>query len=44
MKVTQQQAEERPPILRRWSRLYVIVMVNLALWLLMFYILRRIFE
>jgi len=37
-------AEESPPILKRWSRLYMIVMINLVLCLLTFYLIRRIFE
>jgi len=39
-----QDSEEAPPILKNWSRLYTIVMINLVFWLLTFYIIRRIFE
>jgi len=35
---------ESPPILKKWSRLYWIVMLNLIFWLSAFYIFRRIFE
>jgi hypothetical protein len=36
--------DEPPPILKHWSRLYSIVMINLLFWLLTFYIIRRMFE
>ena len=36
--------EESPPILKKWSRLYFIVMLNLVFWLLLFFSFRRIFE
>jgi len=35
---------EPPPILKRWSKLYWVVMINLVAWLLVFYTFRRIFE
>jgi hypothetical protein len=35
---------ESPPILKKWSRLYWVVMINLVGWLLVFYTFRRIFE
>jgi hypothetical protein len=35
---------ENPPILKKWSRLYWAVMINLILWLSAFYVFRRIFE
>jgi len=35
---------EGPPILKKWSRLYWIVMLNLVFWLTSFFIFRRIFE
>jgi hypothetical protein len=41
---SREEIEESPPILKSWSRLYTVVMVNLVFWLLTFYILRRIFE
>jgi hypothetical protein len=41
---TQHNNEAPPPILKKWSRLYWAVMINLAAWLLMFFIFRRIFE
>jgi len=35
---------ENPPILKRWSRLYTLVIANLIFCLILFYIIRRIFE
>ena len=35
---------ENPPILKKWSRLYWAVMLNLVFWLFAFFIFRRIFE
>lgn len=41
---TKKDIEESPPILNSWSRLYLLVLVNLIFWLFTFYIIRRIFE
>lgn len=35
---------DTPPILKRWSRLYWLVIINLLFWLSAFYVCRRIFE
>jgi len=35
---------ESPPILKKWSRLYWAVMINLIGWLLIFFIFRKVFE
>jgi hypothetical protein len=35
---------ESPPILKKWSRLYWAVMINLVSWLLVFYAFRKVFE
>jgi hypothetical protein len=35
---------ESPPILKKWSRLYWAVMINLVGWLLIFFIFRKVFE
>jgi len=35
---------EAPPILKKWSRLYWVVILNLVFWLSTFYLFRRIFE
>lgn len=35
---------ENPPILKKWSRLYLAVMVNLVFWLTAFYLFRKVFE
>jgi len=35
---------DSPPILKKWSRLYWAVMINLVLWLLIFLIFRKVFE
>ncbi len=36
--------EEAPPILGRWSRLYALVLVELALCILLFYLFERVFS
>jgi hypothetical protein len=36
--------KEKPPILGSWKKLYFLVMINLVVWLAVFYIIRRIFE
>ena len=38
------ETDSSPPILKSWSRLYTLVIINLVLWLVVFYIIRRIFE
>lgn len=43
-KSTNTAGEEPPPVLKKWSRLYLVVMINLVLWLLIFYVFRRLFE
>lgn len=35
---------ESPPIFKRWSRLYSLVIINLIFWLTFFYILQKVFE
>jgi hypothetical protein len=35
---------ERPPIFSSWSRLYAAVLLNLALQILLFYLLTRAFQ
>ena len=35
---------ENPPILKKWSRLYWAVIINLVTWLLIFYLFRKVFE
>ncbi len=35
--------EEAPPILGRWSRLYALVLIELALCILLFYLFERVF-
>jgi hypothetical protein len=35
---------ERPPLFSSWGRLYAAVLLNLALQVLLFYILTRVFE
>ena len=36
--------EEKPPIFKKWSLLYYLVLANLVFWLTLFYIFRRVFE
>lgn len=36
--------EEAPPILGRWSRLYALVLMELALCILLFYLFERVFS
>jgi hypothetical protein len=38
------QTEEKPPILKTWNRIYLLVILNLIFCLTLFYIIRRIFE
>ncbi len=35
---------ERPPLFSSWGRLYTAVLLNLALQILLFYVLTRVFE
>jgi len=35
---------EKPPIMKSWSRLYWAVILNLVFWLTLFYIFRKVFE
>jgi len=44
MKQTYEPENTPPPVLKRWPRLYGLVMMNLVFWLALFYIIRRIFE
>lgn len=37
-------ADDPPPIGRRWSILYAIVLLNLALLIVIFYIFTKVFE
>lgn len=36
--------EEAPPILGRWGRLYALVLMELALCILLFYLFERVFS
>lgn len=36
--------EETPPILGRWSRLYALVLIELAICILLFYLFERVFS
>jgi len=36
--------EEPPPILGRWSRLYALVLIGLALCILLFYVFEQVFS
>jgi hypothetical protein len=35
---------EEPDIIKNWNRLYALVLLNLCLWIFVFYIIKRIFE
>ncbi len=35
---------DSPPIFKKWSRIYWIVIINLVGWLLIFYLFRKAFE
>jgi hypothetical protein len=35
---------DTPPLLGKWSNLYWAVMLNLVLWLTVFYLFRKVFE
>ncbi|MCK4761743.1 MAG: hypothetical protein KAW12_06040 [Candidatus Aminicenantes bacterium] len=37
-------AEEPPPVLKTWRNLYLLVLGNLLLWIILFYIFTWIFE
>ena len=37
-------AEEAPPILKSWKRLYALVLIELALCILLFYLFERVFS
>lgn len=37
-------SKENPPILKKWSRLYWLVIFNLGFWLLIFFLFRKAFE
>jgi hypothetical protein len=44
MNLKSQEQSEQPPVLGSWKRLYSLVILNLAFWLLIFYLFRRVFE
>lgn len=37
-------SEDPPPVLGRWSRLYALVLMELALCILLFYVFERVFS
>ncbi len=44
IEVEKRTSEEPPPILGRWSRLYALVLMELALCILLFYLFERVFS
>jgi len=36
--------EDPPPVLGRWGRLYALVLLNLALCIILFYVFGRVFS
>lgn len=36
--------DEAPPVLGRWSRLYALVLIELALCIVLFYLFERVFS
>lgn len=44
METNKQIENDAPPILKKWSRIYWVLIINLAGWLLLFYLFRKVFE
>lgn len=44
IEVEKNTSEDPPPILRAWSRLYALVLIELALCILLFYLFERVFS
>lgn len=38
------EVQGKPPIFKKWSHLYLAVMINLGMWLFVFYLFRKAFE